>query len=760
LGSKPGGFGTQTQGGTAGGPDAFSGTEYQGGCGAPQSGGGGGGRYSGGGGSEQSGGGGAASKWPDVGSYLYGDKGDVNYSKDGSDRGPGGICDPFIPYCGVTGDSLNSLAHCGMGGGANLVPDSPLGVGPGSQTAFLGFGNDFNPKKEGVPGVVAAIWVDKYCPCQGSTFDVSETGPPYKSDLPSKMYICLSDTQYSVLEEAMNADGLGFLPKFDLDGETYIYFGQCVNSYCDNIRLVEGTPTNVRLTDLNSAQYNGPGDAIFLNDCCKTHLCIPICPIGQANCFTCNNCYNCVTNLKAKYCCENVDDKPNSYWSIHENYLWVCSKTNFWLPFGVFPEQPFPSGVVLPNFGSYGYGNYEKACLPVNGDLANEPIPYEYCQSDLEDCGPYLSNSPPGINNRNHPCHVQVGTLWEYPHPEYLPISMTINATVCGRAQLVPITSWMGEGCECQIVQYQCLCGTDCLEPNELQKTYTSFCDTSGTLNSNGYDCINSSFYIPNVDRSIEVYNISDLMNPILGMRITIPKCPQTGQLVTTEVGLTSLCGKRVSALNGFGLDLGTIANAMNANPLGVIWQAVQPDIWVTDRIGAIACIPNAPAPSGDEQTGIVVTQTATQEIRDYYFRPTTYLYKIQVFADSCVGSNTQICNGAPCECNSPYYTSGIVGDSRTRSCVWGVYNLVTMNSPIFANGSNNEAEGTCNIPGSILNQIDNPDLSDYRFFPLAYNLSRAECTQYNNTCDYIPVGDPQITCESSISVTGISLST
>jgi hypothetical protein len=732
--------GSQTAGGCAGGSGAFNGLEYIGGTGAPESGGGGGGRYSGGGGASKAGGGGAASKWPAGVSGFS----DLAFSEEGSNRGPGGICDPFVPL-------QEALYHYGMGGGSNFVQDPPTGVGPASPTNFLGFGLDYNPTKEGTPGVVRAIWIDKYCPCNEDDSKV----------LPDKMYICLTDAQYAVIENEMNVDDPVFnLVKFDLDGETYIYFGRCVNAYCTDIRLVDGTPENIRQTDITNIQVDQGGQGVLLNDCCKTHLCVPICPIGQANCFTCNNCYNCVTNLKAKYCCDNVEDKPDRYWSIYENYLWVCSKTNFWLPFGVTPEQIFPSEVSFPIFGSYGTGNYEKVCLPVNGDLANEPIPYEYCQSDLEDCGPYLSNASPGINNRNHPCHVQVGALWEYPHPQYLPIQMTINATVCGRSQLVPITSWMGEGCECQIVQYQCLCGTDCLEPNELQKTYTSFCDTSGTLNPDGYGCLNSSFYFPNVDREINAFEITSFMNPILGMRITIPKCPQTGQLVTTEVGLTSLCGKRVSALDGFGLDLGTIANAMNANPLGVIWQAVQPDIWVTDRIGAIACIPNAPAPSGDEQTGIVVTQTPTQEIRDYYFRPTTYLYKIQVFADSCVGSNTQICNGAPCECNSPYYTSGIVGDSRTRSCVWGVYNLVTMNSPIFANGSNNEAEGTCNIPGSILNQIDNPDLSDYRFFPLAYSISKAECTQYNNTCDFVPVGDPQITCESSISVTGISLST
>jgi hypothetical protein len=84
------------------------------------------------------------------------------------------------------------------------------------------------------------------------------------------------------------------------------------------------------------------------------------------------------------------------------------------------------------------------------------------------------------------------------------------------------------------------------------------------------------------------------------------------------------------------------------------------------------------------------------------------------------------------------------------------------MNVPVFANGSNNESDGSCNIPGAIINQIDNPDLTDYRLFPLSYNLTQAQCQKYLRTsaCDFIPDGDPYTTCESSISVTGISLST
>ena len=763
-GGKPG---TQTAGGCAGGVCASSGTEFIGGTGGPQSGWGGGGRYAGGGGDNKAGGGGGASKWPTSMSGYN----DISFSQDGSDRGPGNICDPFINYYTVVGNNT-ALSHAGMAGGANLVPDSDPNF-PQPQTTFLGFGNDFNPLKEGVPGIIKVLWIDKYCPCD-------ET----KTELPDKMYICLTDAQFRTIVDNVGYDPsieTGERPKFDLDGETYIYLGICTNAYCSDVRLIDGDPENIKLSDINSGSWlDGPaGKGQFMNDCCKAHLCVPICPIGQADCFTCNGCFPCGSpGQKPKYCCEDTDRKPDFYYSLHNNYVWACAKMNFWFPFGLKPENFFPNGVdVLPEnpFITFKNGNYEKQCLEVYGGITPGNVG-DYCNQQQDQCGIY--RAPFGIN---HPCTFEVGELWQYPHPTYLPLSMTINATLCGKRSVsdeyahFPID---GNPCNCEPYQSNCLCTRGCMSGEEFSRRYSSFCDIKGILDGN--DCETVFFSEPNLSREVEIYDITENMPAILGLTVTIPTCNIGGSTVGTSVdGLKLMCGRRVQTLANFGLDLGTLATTMNSgNPTGVVWQADEPDIWIDPREGAIKCNPDAPAPPADEFFALQSTEMPGKKVLKYYWRPRTYLYIIFVKGESCFGSGEATCNGIPSgvpppaiDCGSSEFCADYeVGEiinfqNVSTKCIWGIYNLVTMNSPVFA-----EAETATDpitrdevfvIPKTIKDIINNPTINYSTTTP--FNIVRAKlqaqakCTIYNRAPNCFPPWpstDPTVITNEYISCT------
>lgn len=746
FGSEGGGAGSQNAGGCAGGIGACSGTEFLGGTGASDSGWGGGGRYSGGGGASKSGGGGAASKWPSSLPNFS----DINYSEPGSDRGPGGICDPFMVYYNVVGD-ITSTVHAGMGGGANLVPDPVLNPGPGSPTSFVGFANDYNPLKEGIPGIVRAVWVDKYCPCDEN-----------KTDLPDKMYVCLTDSQYSVIQEFLENNPDEFnLPKFELDGETYIYFGICQNAYCSTMRLVDGDPINLRFTSLVQ-NVNG----ILMNDCCKTIIASPVCKIQTPNCYDCNNCYACVTSLKLKYCCEDVDDKPDLYWSIYEGYLWQAVKTNFWFPFGKKPEDTLSAAVIReigpelgsnPFFAAAAANGFEKACLNVDGTGPAQNVAAELCDGISEDgdCDIYILPS----TSNDHPCKINVGDWWEYPHPQFLPLAITISATICGkyetRFEPIHISFPNPFGCDCIDGYPVCLPGkalNGCLEPNEVTVRYNSFCSVTPTIISGSFaDCSNlnnSSFITYSNGGGGE---LTDYMNPILGMTITIPKCPGTNTPVTTGVSLTSMCGRSIKVLSGFGLNLGTIASVMNNNPFGIIYQANEADIFITERRGALICQElegfSVPSPPADVFVEMVETNTPTSIIQRYYYKPRTYLYALQLNANGPGGANTLACNGAPCECNTPYYIGQSI--SSTKNCIWGYYNLVTMKEPIFMNGVIDEGRGTCSIPPGLKSQINGTIPSSF-FTPMAQSTEIADCYEYQDTCGSVLVGR-SITCTGKV---------
>jgi hypothetical protein len=763
FGTGNGRGGSQTAGGCAGGSGAFDGLEYEGGTGAAESGGGGGGRYSGGGGANKAGGGGAASKWPAGVSGFS----DLAYSEEGSNKGPGGICDPFVPL-------QETLYHYGMAGGSNLVQDPPTGVGPASPTNFLGFGTDFNPSKEGTPGVVRAVWIDKYCPCAGSCGSQEQDGSAFKTDLPDKMYICLTDAQYAVIENEMDvADSVFNLVKFDLDGETYIYFGRCVNAYCKDVRLVDGTPSNIRQTDITNIQADQGGQGVLLNDCCDALIAYPICKVQEANCYDCNNCYNCLPALKLKYCCDNIEDKPDSYWSIYQGYLWRTEKFKFWFPFGKKPEDsPLDiSDVVisplLPIIEINAPLGFEKLCLVVGG---TGPSPLNVCDGNDNDCDPYVPDPVFGFGE-GHPCTVEIGTFWEGLHPDYLDLPITISGQFCGKPEKVSILSGPGDGsCEpCFETDQQCLCGEGCLESSELTVRYNSFCSINPVVVSGNPGTCNTpsgknSFY----KEPTEKIDITQYMNPILGLTITVPKCPGTNNPVTGVFDFNGMCGLRSIFKPEYGISLGAIAAALNSNPFGVVYQANEPNIFTTSRYGAQVCPEFASSfiipPDPDLFAFVEEIETPTSFIKKYWYKPKTYIYRLQFGGiPVCFGSNTQVCNGVPCECTSPYIASNREGPSLL-TCMWGIYNLVKMNAPIFQKGTISSDPdfpvlNLCSMPESLIAQLNAniPEGFFDRFGqapPLGDSIGYATCQEYPDACFITTPTNPSfISCTEKITV-------
>lgn len=766
FGLSGGGGGSQTSGGSAGGPNAGDGSEYFGGSGGSNAGGGGGGKYGGGGGDNKAGGGGGSSKWPSGTSFD-----DIKYSEEGSDRGPGNVCDPFIGYYTLVGD-VSASVHAGMGGGANILKDVE-NPGPGDKSMFLGFGNDFNPIKDGAPGLIKVLWIDKYCPCSdiGATGEngnigsvagdqgQSETGSSqFKADLPDKLYICLTDAQFRKITEAVGYDAstdFGFRPKFELDGETYIYLGVCTNAYCPDVRLVEGEPENIRLSDINSGQGQ------ILNDCCKTTICAPVCKIRAADCFECNNCYACIPNPKWKYCCDGVEDKPDRYWSVYQGYLWTCTKSRFWFPFGKTPEDndPFREDVIFDLAINY-LPPLEKACLPVGGDLAEEPIPYELCDPPSDGFGSACDDLtlPPYGNGES--CKVEVGDLWQNPHPNYLPIPINVTGKMCGKFTNVPyLTSVDLISCECMSVGNQCLPGDGCLEENTVTVRYNSFCTLTPTVVNGSYgDCF-TYLFSPNVYATKNAIEITNYMDPILGLTITIPKCvisPTFSFPITNVFGWGGMCGRVIKILNEFGLNLGTVASALNDNPFGIVYTANEPRIWVYPRYGAQVCEEaenlgySITAPE-DLFVSMIEEETSTTYVKKYYYKPRTYVYFLEFGAQGAYGSSSQYCSGTPsCECVSPYKIGESQTTSLSQTCMWGLFDLVRMNQPVFIPGVNNEAEGTCNVPPSLLSQIRGtvpPEILS----PLAYSKQIAICKEYENAClTSAPI--ETISCRGSVS--------
>lgn len=690
--------GSQTAGGAAGGPFAQAGQLIYGGDGAASSGGGGGGGYYGGGGGDSnSGGGGGSSKWPpDDTSVLTGNTlQDSLFNKDGTNIGPGDVCNPFISYYKLN-DSTTPLYHAGMGGGVNVFPT------PGQNS--LGFGYDYNSQIIGVPGVITAIWLSKYCPCNNLS-----------KEIPDMMYICLTDAQYQTIEtfkQNNNIDPSYPFIRFDLDGETYIYYGICQGVYCDNMRIVEGDLTNlVRTTIPVEDQEGNPiplaGNADRMNDCCEAIISRPICQIIGGDCLSCNSCEVLACDysaVKPKYCCENIEDKPDIFWSVSEGYVWESTKNkSFWYDFRTTPEtlsqtSPFST-------------DYEQGCLPVQYTLTDDnqvpPEISELCATGQGDCDNY------DRNDSGSECHIRLqGRAWSET-PLNWPVS--VSSTVCDKmTRQVPFV-WKGDYDEyCQLAggpyypddppccdmipdpnaTPSCMC-FGCVEDSR-QFSFTaprnSFSTHETVYDTNSCPICSSTSFCPRpyvVDGSVSVsrnYIANECNREVLGFTQRIRRC--SGNILSA-VGLQvlsggyinwSLCEKVVSVIGdpqigGKGsVTVGEFISAISNNlKSGISFTINEGNLWNAERV-----IKDPLAPNGFfiEDTGDVVSRTVTREYPDYqetefWFRPsqTSFIVTATVTVSDAQG-NTE-CGAEPpsaiggnpdCRCRSSYKKGNVGG--------------------------------------------------------------------------------------------------
>lgn len=700
-GSFGGYGGGQNSAGLAGGPSAFNGGTLYGGFGANDGGGGGGGRYAGGGGDQGSGGGGGASKWPsNQGGSSFDD---VNYSEDASDRGPGGVCDPFINYYPL--DTLVYGWHAGMGGGANVVFDLEADQNLNSSTRFLGFGYDYNPFKQGIPGIITAIWVDKYCPCseiaEGSTGATGGQGVELEAqeestqtsnsstELPAKMYICLTDEQYQVLEnfkDPENQDLDVSHPRFTLDGEVYVYVGVCVNSYCPSIRLVEGTPTNLAKTDLGgggAASFNGT-----YNDCCDVMICSRYCKLPEADCYSCRCNTTCLTDFsKPKYCCENLDEKPDEYWSVSEGWLWRCAKRKqFWYPFGLTPEDILPPTNELSIDGMAVNGPFEKGCLPITATGLCGSTLEAFINSNCFPENPNL-NCTDYLGWNSEKCTASLSKkYWEGK----LVWPFSVNADLCADLkdyQLYAFDTSLPVNCDCLPTDIVSCVYVGC---NKESKNYSfsfSECDLipaygGGYFGRKHSGCTN--IFNPNGKIQCDVYNSVNVFNTrnapicreVLGMTVRIPRChpdPENPQIGDTpkygipgvgnayssfpsEQGWIYVCEKRIT---GYGT-LGDFVSAIKSNlQMDIEITVNEPRLWLSYRPYITPCNEVEGALPPDLVYRIQITETLDYQILEYYFIPVGYWFDIN--AHLFVNDETNfpkylgddpVCNPA-CQCQT-----------------------------------------------------------------------------------------------------------
>jgi len=695
-GSMPGGAGSQTSGGKAGGPRAKDGKKIEGGEGWESSGGGGGGNYGGGGGEEQSGGGGGSSFWPDdkqseiTGNALT----DSIFNRDGTDIGPGDVCNPFIAYYKLE-DSNTPIYHSGMGGGVNVFQDE----GKNS----LGFGVDYNPQKIGVPGVITAVWLSKYCPCN-----------ELSKEIPDMMYICLTDTQYQTIEtfkQDNNIDPTYPFIRFDLDGETYIYYGICQGVYCDNLRIVDGELTNLAYSGEPTEDQEGnpiplAGNAYRMNSCCEAIISRPICQIIGGDCLTCNSCQQPGCNydvVKPKYCCEGIEDKPDIFWSVSEGYVWESTKNkNFWYDFKTTPEtlsqtSPFST-------------DYEQGCLPVQYTLTEDnqvpPEVSELCSTGQGNCDDYNRDDPDGQ------CYVKLqGRAWrETP----LRWSISVESSVCDKKQKHPGFRWKGECtdvfdcteaelcaiatnppcCDCVLDPFgteSCRC-FGCVESSR-PFNYTVNVRPDGLYEPVKWDttsCQTGLFYAPyTVGGNAFIEYVSDSPNRcnrrVLGFTQRIRRCHPNDKPSITDplsaVGLQSsaagigwiLCEKQLEivpdpTIAGKGyVTLGEIILALSNNlKSGISFTVNEPDLWLSDRVvrdssvsGGFTVLP------GDSFYGTVTREYMDYQETEFWFTPssTSWVVGAKVgFAPNL--DNASLCGSDPpfchpiCECATDYKSS------------------------------------------------------------------------------------------------------
>lgn len=684
FGPMPGGGGSQTSGGDAGGPHAQDGKRIEGGEGWESSGGGGGGNYGGGGGENQSGGGGGSSLWPDdKESELSGiTLNDSIFNKDGTEFGPGDVCNPFISYYKL--ENTTPSYHSGMGGGVNVFQTE----GQNS----LGFGYDYNSKKIGVPGIITAVWLSKYCPCN-----------KLSKEIPDMMYICLKDEQYQTIEtfkHENNIDPTYPFIRFDLDGETYIYYGICQGVYCDNIRIVDGDLTNLSYSGIPTEDQEGnniplAGNAYRMNSCCEAIISRPICQIIGGDCLTCNSCDNpnCNYTVKPKYCCENIEDKPDIFWSVSEGYVWESTKNkNFWYDFRTTPEtlsqtSPFST-------------DYEQGCLPVQYTLTeNNQVPEAIstlCSSGQGDCDNY------DRNDSGSECYVRLqGRAWK-ESPLRWPIS--VESSVCDKTSRQNEFVWNGIYDEnCAVASPPCCdCIPDpqgtpacrcfgCVESSR-SFNYTVNLRNDGTYEPVVWDtssCQTNIFYAPySVGGNAFIENFNTTSNcdrKVLGFTQRIRRChpndkPSISDPLSTY-GLPAsssgigwiLCEKQVEivpdlTIAGKGYaTLGEIITALSNNlKAGISFIVNEPDLWLADRVvkdptapGGFYTIP------GDAFYGTVTREYMNYQETEFWFTPSYTIWSVGARVGFGANLNTTInCGPNPpscfeaCECNVSYQQS------------------------------------------------------------------------------------------------------
>ena len=285
---------------------------------------------------------------------------------EGSDNGSGALCNPYMTYSGLGG----------------------------RRTTKAGVTNS---SFRGQNGSVVYYFIDRYCLCDGEN----------NENFPSKLFLCLSKDQYDfILNQAGEYPGDAFDPyqlHFTLNNERYILIGNpnsgfdnC-NEICESNFTESGTPENVYW----GAVVEGQGPA-----CCEIIRCFRYCSTTET-CDTCSSGFGC-DNL-SYYCCDDVQDKPDEYWSLQGNYVYKCIKTNAWINFGETSQTSGPSaggdgwgsGVGGGGFGGYGGASNLPAnsidtwgipgCLPVVSEESLENL----CESvDPKNCSITIPSVP------------------------------------------------------------------------------------------------------------------------------------------------------------------------------------------------------------------------------------------------------------------------------------------------------------------------------------------------------------------------------
>jgi hypothetical protein len=272
----------------------------------------------GGGGGERGGGGGGATYQQGLLTVINGGGGGGGSSTitstgtnfiEGTDDGPGAMCNPYFfdRFYGVPGLGGNRTTKGGIS----------------------------NPPGPGYGGGILYYFLNSYCLCDGENSD----------NIPEKMFLCLSKDQYDYIinsagppPEEQQDLGL-YVVHFTFNEEKYILLGETCSEICEPNFKASGNASDVYWSVADDTTFVGPS-------CCEVIRCYEYCSTTES----CDSC--CDITKPSYYCCENTQDKPNEYWSLLDDTLYKCIKTNAWVPFGdtSFTHGPCPEG------GGFGAG--------------------------------------------------------------------------------------------------------------------------------------------------------------------------------------------------------------------------------------------------------------------------------------------------------------------------------------------------------------------------------------------------------------------